>query len=119
MVNQDQLSGKWSLRHDGHLHGVTSPGGSDVHGQLELPHDDTEGEEEEEAGEEDGEENKEINVKLVLTEEDVANNLVTVGLIQLGLLVNTVEEEVELGGSKIMRGFRNGDNESVPYIFYK
>ena len=97
VVYQDQLSGKGSLSHDGHFHCVSSSGGSDVHGQLELPHDNTEGEEEEEAGEEHGEENKEINVKLVLTKEDITNNF---GIIEIGLLlVNTVEKEIKLGRS--------------------
>ena len=114
VVDQDQLSGEGSLCHDGHLHCVSSSGGSDVHGQLELPHDNTEGEEEEEAGEEHGEENKEINVKLVLTKEDVTNNF---GIIVIGLLVNTIEKEIKLGRSQIMCSFRYRDDESLSNFF--
>ena len=115
VVYQDQLSGEGSLSHDGHFYCVSSSGGSDVHGQLELPHDNTEGEEEEEAGEEHGEENKEINVKLVLTKEDVTNNF---GIIVIGLsLVNTIEKEVKLGRSQIMSSFRYRDDESLSNFF--
>ena len=115
VVNQDQLSGEGSLSHDGHFYCVTSSGGSDVHGQLELPHDSTEGEEEEKAGEEHGEENKEINVKLVLTKEDITNNF---GIIVIGLfLVNTIEKEVKFGRSQIMCGLRYRDDESLSNFF--
>ena len=51
-VDHHELRGEGSLGHDGHLGYLTSPGTASVHGDLELPGNNAEGQEEKEAGEE-------------------------------------------------------------------
>lgn len=52
-------------------------------------------------------------MKLVLTKEQVSNNIVG-GIL---LLSRSVDQEVELGGAEIVSSVRNGDHEAVPDIF--
>ena len=73
LVDDDKLRGEWSLGHYRHFHGVSSSCSLQVGHQLYLPEYDTGREKQEETGEEDGEENEEIDMKLVLSEENVPN----------------------------------------------
>ena len=80
---------------------------SQIRHQLELPEDNAGRKEEEETGEEDREEDKKIDVQLVLSEENVSQSWFDI------LAFGTMENEVELGGSEVVRGLRKVDNQSV------
>ena len=71
-VNVNELAGEGASCHYGHLNSMLGSGTPEVCHQLELPEHNAGGKEEEEAGKKDGEENKEVNMKLVLPEKNVA-----------------------------------------------
>ena len=88
-VDHHELRGERSRGHDSHLGYLTSPGTSGVNRHLELPGNNAERQEEKKAGEEYREEDEEIDVKLILSEENISNNLIRFP----GL--GAIDEEVE------------------------
>ena len=106
-VDEEHLGGKGTSCHDRHFDSVLGSRPSQVCHQLELPEDNAGREEEEETGEENREEDKKIDVQLVLSEENVSQSWFDI------LAFGTMENEVELGGSEVVRGLRKVDNQSV------
>lgn len=106
-VNEQGLGGERTSGHDRHLDSVLGPRPSKVRHQLELPEDNAGREEEEETGEEDREEDKQIDVQLVLSEEYVSESWLNI------LPFGTMENEVELCGSEVVRGLRKVDDQPV------
>ena len=106
-VDEEHLGGEGTSCHDRHLDSVLRPRPPQVRHQLELPEDDAGREEEEETGEEDGEEDKKIDMQLVLSEEYVSESGLDI------LAFGTVENEVELCGSEVVRGLRKVDDQPV------
>ena len=106
-VNEQRLGGERTSGHDRHLYSVLGSCPSKVRHQLELPEDNAGCKEEEETGEEDREEDEKIDVQLVLSEEYVSESWLNI------LPFGTVENEVELCGSEVVRRLRKVDDQPV------